>query len=106
MSQVPNSSPSQIQSLNKYGTPKSFQDKLIQITVGNYAVIYNIEDLNNVFEVRSLQSIDTFMSSDNYVDTGYQLSTSKDKYDQYGNLSQRIQNCVITNGKGDLFFIN
>ena len=54
MFEVPESSTASIKRLDKYGTPRAFYKDLVQIVVGNYSVIYNISQVDDIYEVQSM----------------------------------------------------
>ena len=51
---------------DSYQIKSIFQD-LLQVTINNYAVIYNIEDLNAIHEVQYLENINQFTDNPDYL---------------------------------------
>ena len=72
--------------------------------VGNYAVIYNIQDVTNMHELNNLQVVNSFMEADKFVDTGFTLFSSHNEYSDKDGQISRINQQVETNRRNDLFF--
>ena len=72
--------------------------------VGNYSVVYCIKNLDDMYEVGSLQTMNQFMDANSFVDTGFRLFTSANKYNSTGEITERLENNIETNARSDLFF--
>ena len=54
----------------------SFYKQLLQVSVGNFAVIYDIQDAKAPKEVSYLENMTQFMMKDGFVSTGFDLYSS------------------------------
>ena len=53
-----------------------FYKELLQVTIGNFGVIYDISDITNMVETQYIDTLDQFVCPGHYVHTGFNLATS------------------------------
>ena len=102
--EVPETSQNMIKKYNRYGQICEYHNDLVQIVVGNYAVIYNIENVKAMFQVKSLQTINQFLETDKFVDTGFKLSSSQNEFNKDGEIESKKEHTYETNARGTIFF--
>ena len=89
---------------DKLGGIMSFNPNLIQIAVANYSVIVRIDDLTFIQDQDYLQTTNQFMRVRSYVDTGFDLYSSQNEYNDFGEIEGRLNKRIRTNNRGDLYF--
>ena len=93
-----------IKKYDKFGTIASFYKDLLQVVIGNYAVVYCLKNLDDMYEVGSLQTMNQFMDCNAFVDTGFKLFVSENKYSPTGDITCRVDRQIESNARTDLFF--
>ena len=69
-------SPSYHTAIKKYKTDGlDFYQDLLQVTIGEHAVILDLHDINRIKELHQLENISQFMGKDKFLNTGYRLAT-------------------------------
>ena len=80
----------------------TFFNQLLQVVIGNYAVIYNIENVKEIREIKYIETTDQFLKPENYVQTGFVMSSShSDIEDGYAHI---LRQSIVTNVHQNLLF--
>ena len=94
MFQVPKSFASTIQEIYVDGKMTFFK-QLLQVVIGNYAVIFDIENERDIREVKYLENTDSFLNPEHYVQTGFVLASSHT--DQEDGSDFTLRQSLVTN---------
>jgi hypothetical protein len=78
----------------------SYYDNLLQLSIKNQAVIYNLDHSDANEEVEFIYNTDQFVDLDNFVDTGFTNAVSSDF--EEGNAKYVHNSIVLSNEKNTL----
>ena len=85
-------------------TKMIYYDNLLQVSLRNMSVIYNLDHMHADEEIKFMYSMDQFIDPDHFVNTGFTQSASWDHEEENEDISARTQ-FILTNEHKNLCFL-